>query len=577
MKRLLALLVVACGCQPAMQGPPLVPAPKCDWPQSTEQPPCVGRSIQSDQNLSLALSSALVTLDLRANGQPLLPEAIAPRLLSLSGQAFVRVDLGRPGPQQPYSAKILAGTYRVGMGLDPRSPPACDESILPCGSGPVSVPFTVAQSGVVEVDLSSHQVTGALAFNGVPASECAGLRFTRQDGWSTTATVSTGTFRRRLLPGVYRVELSPPEAGCASWPLTPAVLREGLTVDDDLDLPLDVAVANISGQVTINGAAILGKTAVRVLVKHTGSPVEVGLPVDETGHYAAVVVSGPAQLSYANSAFSDAVPFGVQIVQSCVDLKSGTYDLNVTGLQVQGRVLLDGQAVNRPDSHGSLQVGPTGFLLGNSYSLLLVPGRYSLHYQPTQDPRFQITTAAGWLAPDIDVSGPVVRDLDLSSVQLSGRLTVNGAPPPDAATGRGELGMTRASDTVMTRVAATGSASFSAQVFPGDYDLFFYPSTACQAGQLCTGATLPTTSVSMGQSVDLDVRAAHVTGAVTIDGAAPDACAVVRLQGELFGPSPDLSPTSIDGLLPTARYAAQLEQKCAGTLAQGVYPLWDCQ
>ena len=110
-------------------------------------------------------------------------------------------------------------------------------------------------------------------------------------------------------------------------------------------------------------------------------------------------------------------------------------------------------------------------------------------------------------------------DLDAKVVQVSGRLTKNGAAVPDGAN-RGSLvfEFKNGSARSMPSFKDTGDATYQGSVFSGTYDVYYQPSSYCQNGNAlpCQRILIREgLALTVSGSLDFDVKTVQVSGKLT--------------------------------------------------------------
>ena len=133
-------------------------------------------------------------------------------------------------------------------------------------------------------------------------------------------------------------------------------------------------------------------------------------------------------------------------------------------------------------------------------------------------------------------------DFDLQTVQISGRVTLEGADP-GAASGasRGTLSFARAGSKIPVTVSlpATGAATYQVRLIAGTYAIELVNGAGCPRGTLPCGTTPLRKGLTLQAdgALDLDVAAAvapfDVTGQVTVNGSAMAASPTGKPRGSL--------------------------------------------
>ena len=285
------------------------------------------------------------------------------------------------------------------------------------------------------------------------------------------------------------------------------------------------------------------------------------------------------------------LPSGWRILQTDVVIPAGDSTLNVDipRANITGAITLDGAPppASAPDSSGRdgfiwaiaqdtqvrHRIGSIDYHLNSSdlitaeIDATLLPGTYDLLYERFEDldehgagDRFVYRVSAGrtlpsgWRILQTDVvipSGDSTLNVDIPRANITGAITLDGAPPPASApdsSGRDGFIWAIAQDTqVRHRIGSIDyhlnssdliSAEIDATLLPGTYDLLFERFEDLdenEAGdrfvyRVDAGRTLPAgwrilqrdLVIPAGNStLNVDIPRAHMMAAIVLDGAAP--------------------------------------------------------
>jgi hypothetical protein len=333
-------------------------------------------------------------------------------------------------------------------------------------------------SGVLDLHLRSVALSGAITLNGAPLPDQAAsrgeLQFVGDDGRSTAA-VALGTsgaksYALRLPPARYDVVFQPDASACtatttSATPCNGGTIRAGVSVTGDGVLDVDIPAIAISGAVTLAGSPLPAESANRGAISFAGA--DGGAPA--------------------------------------------TYPLGTSG--------------------------------AISYRLTLLPGTYDVRFAGNAASCASSTAPAmpcndGRLRAGLAIASPGVLDLDIPVVHVSGAVTLAGAAMPTESAARGALTFAGAAgETVGPATTASfgssGAVSYALSLFPGRYDVGFAANAGLCAVSTavvpCVGGAVKT-AVNLGAdgALDVDLRAATITGAVTVAGAAMPAASADR-------------------------------------------------
>jgi len=532
-------------------------------------PGCQGVSLRQSGVLDLDLATVRVSGRVTLGGATLPNENTdrgSLRFVESHTGASVQTPLGSSGDVS-YELRLAPGRYDVSLVANDY---LCSYSTLPqvpCVSGPLLNDVALDTDGVLDVNIPSIQVQGAVSLNGadMPGENTdrgqllfslAGGGSLRSQSFGSSGAVSYGL---TLLPGSYDVSLVANDYLC-SYSVLPQVpcnsgpLLTGQNLQQSGVLDMDIPSVQVQGAVTLNGADMPAENTSRgqlrfslvggggVLSQDFGSAgaVSYGLTL-LPGTYEVGLVANDYLCSYSTLPQVPCVSgvlLGTQSLQ-----QSGVLDINIPAIQVQGTVSLNGAGM--PDENtdrGQLLftlAGGGGVLcqsFGSSgavdYGLTLLPGIYDVSlvandYLCSYSTLPQVPCNSGPLlvAQGLHASG--VLDLDIPSIQVQGAVSLNGADMPAENTSRGALSFSMAGGggLLSQDFGASSAVSYGVTLLPGAYDVDLaandylcsystLPQVPCVSGPLLRGQPLQQTGV-----LDVDIPSVQVQGSVSLEGA----------------------------------------------------------
>jgi len=527
------------------------PDARCD---ASSPLPCVGGVVHRELGVrasgvvDLDVATAAVQGQVTVDGAPLGRDDVGALVLSRGdASAVAAIDGGR------WSARVVAGTYRIGWATDGGH---CDGRAVPsapCNSGDVRAEVGLSSDGLFDVDLATVSLQGRVTADGAGLGEDPGvLRFALSgasegddgaaSGWSTRVDAS-GAYATRLLRGRYDAAWSP-SVTCDGTrgrptPCLGATLREGMELSSDGVLDLALTSVELTGRLTVDGAALSsgspyagslrfvdGERSLDVPLSGARATYTVTLP---RGTYALRWAPAPGLCDGVRAA--DGPCLGSTLRDGFRAEADGVLDVDVPVIELSGRVTVDGAPIRRgsgalsfarPDVEDSALVVPLPS--DGRYAVSLPPGALRVSYagdpsgcaEPTELP----CVGGTLLERELSTDGGL--DLDIDAVRVSGTVTVAGMAPVEGA--RGSLVLLRGDDTaVALPVASSGAATFAATVIAGDYELAWAPAAGCEHdGRMgpCMGGSLGRTlSLSADGALDVDVPLVRLRGRVTLAGA----------------------------------------------------------
>lgn len=530
-------------------------------------PGCDGLEIEQDGVLDLDIAAreyVIVNGTVRVNGGAL-PDADGSRgaivfetTPAAGPPAVFTYTFGSAGAED-YKMVLPAGNVAVHYIPDAALCAATPEGPLPCTGGVLIPGIDIKESGVLDLDIPSVIVTGKVTQNGAVLPDDAGDRGHIEFSGAAGGTLATEGFgpdgpadyAAALFPGIYNVHFVGNAALCAEGaakvPCNRGEVQHDVALNASGVLDLDVPKVDISGFVTVNGAAPADGTGDRGALRLRPTGVEGGGellspsfgatgPVD----YALSLVAGTYDIELAaNPGQCDGEP----PVTPCIDgvvapavklVASGVLDLDVPMIEVTGKVTLRGAALpDTPGDRGSVLFAresgaSVAIALGDAdpvnYVLGLIPGQYATRYATDgalcdgdDAPAMPCT---GGPLQTINLAASGVLDVDIPAVEVTGAVTRNGAALQPQPTGRGSLLFQGAEGSIALGLGSDSAGDYALTLLPGKYDLDYVADVACQdapdnlmpcgGGRLLAGVGL-----MMDGVLDLDVPVIAISGAIT--------------------------------------------------------------
>jgi hypothetical protein len=496
-------------------------------------------------------------------------------LLAASGCA---TPAAGPGGTSGAAGSSAAGNGAAGSGAGPGSGGAGTTGAGGVGGAAGAMPpidgcngVALTQTGVLDLDLHSVALSGAITLNGAPLPDATASRgaltFVSSDG-RTTANVSLGTtgaasYALRLPPARYDVNFTPNAAACtatqtSATPCNGGTLRAGVSVTTDGALDIDISAVTISGAVTLAGAALptasMSRGAISFAGADGGAPASTPLGSSGAVSYRVTLLRGSYDVRFTGNGAAcaatpaPAVPCNDGRLRAALPLTAtGVLDLDVPVAHVSGAVTLDGAALpTESAARGALSfAGATGETVGvattaslgtggpASYALALFPGHYDVSFAANAAfcaaASATVPCVGGKLKTAVGLTADGGLDLDLHAVTITGAVTVAGAAMPTAASDRGTVLFTNVTGGSGSppSFGASGAASYRMRVLAGTYDVGYVANAALCATKggaappvPCNGGTLMHAAALTGDgALDLDLPIATISGAVTLAGA----------------------------------------------------------
>jgi hypothetical protein len=489
----------------------------------------------------------------------------------------VRVPLQATG-EATYATSLFPGHYDIAYAKDVD---CVNEAELPCGSMIARSQFNLAADEVLDINIARVAVSGEITVNGraMPNGADGYLVFRPASATRNTAYVASAripfsawgraTYRVSLVPGDYDILVDKPTQCGASLPCAATVVRRSQSIPASGVLNLDLAVATISGSITLHARPVpnvrdgsaRGSIA---FVDADGYGPRKELSPTGPATYSLMVFKGTYSVVVDNQRGScdiGPLPCGPITARTNVAIETtSALDIDLATTTVSGTVTINGRAMENGSARGEIVFsGPTtvSSALGGTgpatYSMLLYPGTYDVTFQaaadgescrrapaPCQELRLRTGVA-------IAGAGPASLNLDLPVIEVTGIVTVNQARLAASATGtsRGRLYFdetTSLSTPTSRRGTAllAGDGAYRVRLFPGTYRVSFENLVDCPASDV--GALPCQSEVAIAENIaliasatrDFDLTVVDLSGVVTVQRRVLPDSRPVGAPGELW-------------------------------------------
>lgn len=404
-----------------------------------------------------------------------------------------------------YQGEIFAGTYDVRY---QNSGSCSDRSSLPCQSIVIQEGVNLTVSGALDFNVKTVNLSGRLTKNGAMVPEGANrgyLSFELKQGSARTMTsfkdMGEATYQGEVFVGTYDVVYRNGYY-CSAGGVLPCGnlrLKSGLAVTVSGALDFDVKTVQVSGKLTKNGVAVPSGTNRGYLRFEQSDGNSISMQAfKDTGDatYQGEVFAGTYDVVFEPSYYcnsSSPLPCQRLRLRKAVPLTtSGSLDVDGKTVNVSGKLTKNSQSVPDGTNRGSLSFahkdgGVVSMLsfkdMGDAtYQGELWAGNYDVSYLPsyycgTSSP---LPCQSAQLRTDVPLTVSGALDFDAKTVNVSGKLTKNGAAIADS-TYRGSLTFTEKSGSsrTMPSFKDTGEATYQGDLFAGSYSIFYNPSYNC--------------------------------------------------------------------------------------------------
>lgn len=207
----------------------------------------------------------------------------------------------------------------------------------------------------------------------------------------------------------------------------------------------------------------------------------------------------------------------------------GWIDLDIETSEVRGAITINGleptsSIYNRGDiffldrsTGDEIYAGRT---TDGQYDVHLVAGKYDVLYRVAIENGFVPSNTGVRLLESVSLHGPVVLNIDIPAVELSGAFTVNGAPPPAGMYDNGRIVLVDVVTGGEVELGETRHQAYSAYLVPGTYTVHYRAMLAAFTMPINHDAIVDVVSVTTGGALDIDVPMVEWAAQLTQEGAA---------------------------------------------------------
>ena len=424
----------------------------------------------------------------------------------------------------------------------------------------------LSSSGALDFDLKMIQLSGTVTLNNSTLPDKNQYRgaisfIEIKSGSLVTYNLnSTGafTYKVSLAPGTYNISYTPNTSLCygADQPEFPCVygfLHKNLSLNNSGSLNLNIQSVKVQGQVTVNNSQMQSESGNRGALMFTledGGSFE-SKDFQNSGNftYATTLIPGKytiglignPNLCWGNNPSS--VPCNSGILKSEQQLTAnGVLNINIPTVQVQERVTINNNQI--PDStsnRGSLLFtmlnggGVETKDFGNSgdftYTMTLIKGNYDISLAAINnlcwvDSPSDIPCISGPLKLNQPLTASGALNIDIPTVKVQGRVTLNNSRLPDNTVNRGSLIflMSVGGSGEVKDFENSGDFTYHITLIKGNYDI-----SLSANGRLCwtenpsaipcvSGPLKTNQQLTASGALNIDIPAVQVQGRVTVNG-----------------------------------------------------------
>lgn len=427
---------------------------------------------------------------------------------------------------------------------------------------------------VVDINLETAEVSGEIKLNGTtPPNNTLQYSETQSRGSIGFVNKKSGSsvyinigssgkaaFSANIFKGTYDIVFSPASSSNQNvFPSFNMTLESDVNIDGDLDRDFNLETAVVSGKITINGKTMANNSlqysetqsrgSITFVNKESAGSTSIAIGSSGDAEFTVTLYKGTYGVSFSpnGSGNQNAVPAVNMVLEKELTVDSSvTKDFNLDTVAVNGKITINGKTMannslqySETQSRGAITItntvsgGYVSISLGSSgeaaYSTTLFKGTYNMSLVPgSESSQNSIPAINMILGKDIELNAKTTKDFNLDTVDLSGKITLNGNKMPDNSLQYSET-QSRGSITVRNvesggyvniDLGSSGEASYAAKVFKGAYSLSLSP------GSPSSQNSMPGINLNLDKSVDVNsnttknynLETVTISGKVAING-----------------------------------------------------------
>ncbi len=426
------------------------------------------------------------------------------------------------------SASVLSGPYDVYFSHRSGS------SVVPGNRNVKIGDLDAGPDAEFAINIPVVGVGGDFSFDGQPPSPSVNdsgrlwFRNAKTGDEILLGDTSAGHYSVLAVPGTYDVEYEVISGG-SSAPVNPhGHVAKIDVIDSELATHIDIPTVLVSGTFNFDGVPAPDSSldTGRMTLRSRDELIHLGNTRE--GHYEVRVLPGNYDVVFESLSSSNIAPANQRATVHSLAAAGPAMveDIDILTTPLAGALTFNGiQAPADPTDDGFIVLRhPSGdeVLLGltsdGNYARRVVAGPYEVFYlQDTSRQDAPRNTNAFIRELVADPGTPA--DIDVPRVDVSGTITLAGAPPPDSDYQNGHLFLRNMDSGDSVLLGTTRAGVYAAPMVPGDYEVVYVAESAGAPLPINTGAVIDDVSIVAGEPVvlALDVPTVQLAGAVTVN------------------------------------------------------------
>jgi len=539
---------------------------------------CDLEPINADKVLDIDLETYNVSGKITLNGQTMPNNTLEYNEDEARGSIIFRntesndsyyISIGANG-EATYSIKLFKGTYDVSFNPNNSS----YQNVLPSLNMVLDSGVLVEDTLMKNFNLETVQISGELTINNAQMSDNT-LEYNEDEsrGGITFANVASGdsvyislnstgkaSFSEKIFKGTYNVTFSANNSSYQNAvPSLNMNLEAGVVINDTLMKNFNLDTAMISGLISLNGKTMPNNTleynedeprgGITFANTDSGDSVYMSIGPSGQGEYNAKVFKGTYNVSFSpnNSSYQNVLPsLNLKLEEGVVVDGTTMKNYNLETAQISGKVNLNGSTMPNNTLEYNEDESRGGIILKNrassddiyvsinasgtaSYSATVYKGSYDIMFSPNNSSYQNVLPNLNLkLEKDVSVQDTVIKNYNLETAQISGKVSLNGNTMPNNTLeynedeSRGGLTFKNkdSGDSMYVSLGSSGEASFSVKLYKGTYDVTLNPNSESYQNVLPNIGQFLDSRVDVTSTVmrNYSLKTVKVSGAVTLNG-----------------------------------------------------------
>ena len=433
-------------------------------------------------------------------------------------------------------------------------------------------PFTADRT--VDINLETVVISGEITLDGsTPANNSMEYYETESRGsigfinkqngngyYINIGSAGKAAFSATLFKGTYDVVFNPNNAGYQNvFPTLNMVLENAVVLDNDTTKNFNLETATLSGKITVNGKTMPNNTMEYYETESRGT---ISVTNSESASVASISVGSSGEAAFSlklykgiysaafapnNGGYQNAIPPLNLLLDKAVEVTSTvTKNFNLETVTISGKVTLNGKTMPNntmeyyeTESRASITIsnnesgGVRTIPLGSSgeaaFSTTIYKGNYSFSFNPNNGGYQNVIPSMNLIfEKEVDISDNMTRNFNLETVNLSGKVTLNGQTMPNntmeyyETESRGSISIKNDESGAVFSIplGSSGVAAYSSKVYKGTYSFSLQPNNGGYQNSMPSMNIILEKKVAVNTDTtkDFNAETAVFSGKVTLDG-----------------------------------------------------------